>query len=175
MKQNALSRTVERGLTVSAEEAAAFPFDHTDILTASAMLNGATTPAQIADEVGLTPSAVRERLLDPVRCAWLSREVRTAVGVRLGNVLAALYARAIRTGDPRAVQLLLQQYGELLSPVERKVVDHRHMHVDLGQLSEDQLEKLIEDTNRKLNRKEPPIDVTPREGTEGAGAPGTAE
>lgn len=177
-KNTALAKVNERGLKVSAEEAASHPWDHADLLLANAMVNGATSAQDLAQETGLSVSTVRERLLDPIRCAWLSREVREAIGSRIGNVLAALYARVQRNGDPAAAKLLLTQFGELLSPVERKVVDHRHLHLDLTKLTEPELNKLIEDTNRKLNRKDAPIDVTSGVGAEGEGlarTPGAPE
>lgn len=162
-------------MTVSKEEAAAFPFDHADILLASAMVSGASTPSALSEETGLTVPTVRERLLDPVRCAWLSREVREAVGSRIGEVYGHLLARVRRNGCPASAKLLLQQFNELLAPVEKKIIDHRHMHVDLSAYTLDELDKLARETARKLNRPDDKeLDVTPGQSDTGTKSPDAA-
>jgi len=167
-KKTALAKVQQRALTVDPQEAENWPWDHADLLIANAMVNGNARASAISDETGLTVPAVRERLLDPVRCAWLSREIHRGIGSRIGMVHAALFARVQRNGDPQAAKLLLAQYGELLAPVDRKIVDHRHMHVDLSAYTLEELDKLAKETARKLNRPEDVIDVTPRPSDVGA-------
>lgn len=145
-----LQKVQTRSLRVQPSEADSYAFDHGDILLAEALLAGCRSPTEISEHVGLSTSAVKERLLDPVRCAWLAREIGKAVESRLGNVIGALYARAVRTGDPAAVRLLLQQYGALINPVERKRVEHLHLSVDLGQMTDEELRAFIKEHQRGL-------------------------
>lgn len=148
-KRDLVTKVKTRSLRVTAEEAELFPFDHKDILIAQAMITGARTPLAIAEETELKPDAVRHRLLDPVRCAWISREISKAVESRLGNVLGAVYARVMRSGDPQAAKLLLAQYGKLLSPVDKSVHEHRHLHMDFKGYSQEQLETYVTEQQRK--------------------------
>lgn len=146
--KSVMKRTLSRGLAVTPEEARDFPFDHADILLCEAMMNGAKSYQDLAVEVGVKPDVVKHRLLDPVRCAWISQQLRTGISTRLGNVMAAVYSRAVATGDPRAAKLLLEQFGELSKTPQQ----HQHLHVsmDLSQVGNDELEELIKERMRKL-------------------------
>jgi hypothetical protein len=148
-KPTAMQKVQLRGLSVTEREVQEFPFDHCDVLLAEALMAGCSTAADISRETEVQQSLVRERLTDPVRCAWLSRELAKAVEHRLGNVLAAVYARCMRNGDPNAAKLLLNRFGQLM---ERKQVQHQHLHLDYTALSNEELEKVIADNERRLGR-----------------------
>lgn len=139
-----------RGLQVTAEEAELFPFDYRDLRLAEAMLNGARSSQALAEEAGMTRNAVQQRLLDPVRCAFISRQISRAIESRLGNVLGAVYTRVMRNGDPQAAKLLLAQFGKLLGPVDRSVHEHRHVHMDFKQFSDAQLRAYVTEKQREL-------------------------
>lgn len=156
-KPTALQKTQERGLAISAEEAAAFPWDHTDLLIAQSMLMGNHTPTMIAEDISteekrVKKDMIRQRLLDPLRCAWISQEVGKGVESFFMNVVGALYARAMRTGEPAAVKLLHQLYGKWRQ--KPKEVRHTHAVIDFTALSTDELKKYIAEQKRRLGGNE---------------------
>ena len=148
---NLISRVNERGLTVTPAEAASFPFDAVDVLITQNLLAGVTTSYALANAMeGVSEIAVRNRLLDPVRCAWMSQQLSAAVGQRLGMVLASVYGRALATGDPRAAELLFKRYGEM-APTRTETVHH---HVDYSKLPAGVLEKMVREKMRSLGVSE---------------------
>lgn len=148
-----LSKTHERGLTAPAAEIAQFKPDWDDRLILEAMLNRAMKHADIAQMTGIEEKEVTRRLLDPVRCAYLSQQAVNLVQQRGGLVTAAVYAKAIQTGDPAAARLVLQQLGELVP--EHSQVEHRHAHVHMQyeQMTDEQLRAFIAEKERALNQK----------------------
>lgn len=147
-RKTAIEKIQDRAIEVTPGQIAAFPADHIDVELAQACLEGYTTPRRIAEELQLPVKQVRERMLDPVRCGWLSQRIGQLVELRLMSVLGALYARAIRTGEPAAVKLLLDRFGKMLAkPKEHR---HLHAHVDLTALSNDQLQRYIDQRMREL-------------------------
>lgn len=147
-----LQKVQQRGLRVTPDEIATYAPDHRDLLICECLLRGETKLDELAEATELTPSAVRQRLLDEVRCAWISARVSEAVHTRLGNVLGAVYARVMRSGDPQAAKLLLQQFGSLLE--KPKQVQHNHLHLDMSGMTEEQLRRYIEDKTRHLQATE---------------------
>jgi len=138
----------ERSLAVSGQDVASFRWDPIDLKIAQAMLTGANTPLALKEETDIPQTVIKHRLLDPVRAAWISQQLEKCVGDRLGQVMAAVYNRCLRSGDPQAAALLLKQYGKFAP--ERKEVQHHH-HMNLTGISEEQLNKLIEQKQRVLN------------------------
>jgi len=149
-QKDMVKATLSRGLSVPIQEAVNFPFDHIDLLIAQNMLSGVVKAHQLADELGIRAEVIQHRLMDPVRCAWLSNELRKAVETRLGNVIAAVYSRAVNTGDPAAAKMLLSMYKQFEAPVQK----HLHMHTDLTNLTDDQLDMMIKQKQRQLNIKD---------------------
>lgn len=146
-EKNLIACVNERSLTVTPAEAASFPYDAIDVLITQNLLAGVTTSHGLAGVMdGVTEIAVRNRLLDPVRCAWMSQQLSAAVGQRLGLVLASVYGRALATGDPRAAELLFKRYGEM-APVKSETVHHI---VDYSKLPAGVLEKMISEKMRIL-------------------------
>ncbi|MFA4972398.1 MAG: hypothetical protein WC683_07275 [bacterium] len=145
-RKQLMSKVQARGLSVTAQEADAFPFDHADILIAEGLIAGARSPAELEEFTGLKAAAIKERLLDSTRSAWISRQISKAVEARLGQVMGAVYARVLRNGDPQAARLLLGQYGALLNPVARKEV--LHLSMDLSQLTDAELKQFIAEHTR---------------------------
>ena len=152
-KNNIIASTQERGLAVTPQEAATFPYDAIDIMIAQNMLAGISTAQGLSEVIpGTKEVTIRHRLLDPVRCAWLSQQLSNAISTRLGQVLTAVYGRAVTTGDPRAAELLLRQYGALITPTQRH--EHLELKADLSKLPADILEKMIREKMRDLGLKE---------------------
>jgi predicted Rdx family selenoprotein len=146
-------------MAVSAAEAATFPADHVDYLLVQHMLAGLNTPEAIAKqlaEAGVTEVTIQQRLLDPVRCAWISQQILHGIGTRLGQLMLAVYGRAVTTGDPNAAKLVLQQYNALIEPVAR--TEHVNMTVDFSKLPKEMLEKMVQDKMRNLGMKKRPVE-----------------
>jgi len=150
-----MSSTITRGLKANPTEIANFAYDHTDLTIVHAMMGGAVTPKAISDETSLKHTLVKQRLLDPVRCGWMSSQLREAVGTRLGNVIASVYSRAVSTGDPRSAKLLLDLYKEMDAPIKK----HLHLHTNLNGLTDLQLEKMIKQKKQALNMMDAEYEV----------------
>ena len=152
MPQNLMAKVGDRALSVSPQEATAFPFDAVDVLICQNLLAGCSTAKSLSAAIGNTTEiCIRDRLLDPVRCAWISQQLSAAVGSRLGMVLTSVYGRAVTTGDPKAAELLLKRYGEM-APVRTEVVN-TNVTVDLTKLPPEILEKMIAEKMRGLGLK----------------------
>ena len=136
-----------RGMTVTQSELDTFRYDHLDFLIASSMLAGSNSITALSEDLKVDREMLRNRLLEPVRCAWLSKELEKGVESRLGQVLAAVYNRAIQTGDVNAAKFLYQKFKQYEKPTQQ----HQHLHMDLSRLSDEQLEKLIAQKRRTLN------------------------
>lgn len=147
-RKTALEKIHERAIEVTPSQVAAFPADHIDTQMCQALIQGYTTPRVMAEELELDVKMVRERLLDPVRCAWMSQRVGQLVELQIMNAVGALYARCLRTGEPAAVKLLLDRFGRMLAKPQE--VRHLHAHVDLSALSNDQLQRYIDQRMREL-------------------------
>lgn len=154
--KNVMKSTLTRGLKATPSQIAAFPFDHTDMTIVQAMMQGAITPKQVSDETGIKFTLIKQRLLDPARCGWMSSQLREAVGTRLGNVIASVYSRAVSTGDPRSAKLLLDLYKEMDGPIKK----HLHVHTNLNGLTDLQLEKMIKQKKQALNMMDAEYKVT---------------
>lgn len=147
-KSDSIWRAVQgRGMSVSAQEVDNYHFDHFDYLLVSSMMGGCKTVKDISEDLDMPEEQVRERLLYPVRCAWISRELAKAIESRLGQIAAAVYNRALQTGDPNAAKFLFQQYGKF----KQQPTQHQHVHINLENMSDEQIDKLIEQKKRSLN------------------------
>jgi hypothetical protein len=164
MKDLVIGRINDRALVTSAAEAAAFPYDAVDMMIAQNVLAGINTDLGLSKVIpGVSDVQIRNRLLDPVRCAWLSQQLSAAISQRLGLVLSAVYGRALQTGDPRAAELLLKRYGDM-APVKTEQVHHI---VDYSKLPKDILEKMISEKMRNLGvHQKETINVTDDEEAE---------
>lgn len=146
------AKVLTRALEATPQQVDAYPADYHDLAIAQSLLlpdDRALTWAGIAAEVGLDEPALRKRLLDPVRCAWISRQLQAAVAQRIGMVDAAVFVNALRTGDPSRARYLRDHYA----PAEKQPERHMHLHasIDLSQLSEEELRTFISDRRRALN------------------------
>jgi hypothetical protein len=145
----------QRGLLTNKHEIDIFPFDHVDLKIATSLLQGNTRPAEVAVDTGLKLSLIKQRLLDPVRCGWISRQLEGAVTEQLGQVYAAVYNRAVRTGDPSAARFL----RDTLKPMTPQTQTHLHAHINLEGLSDAQLDKMIEQHKRDLSMQDADYEV----------------
>lgn len=156
-KLTAVQKALKRGMEVAPEEVGTFPWTPEDVMVAEAMISGCKTVNEIAEEVGIKPELLRHRLLDPVRCAWLSTKIEGAVQSRLGRVIASVYNRAVTNGDVRAAEFLMKHYGKM-RPEEKHHL-HAHATLDFSQLATEELEKLRNDYLRKLGMNLPAQDA----------------
>jgi hypothetical protein len=148
-RNSALKRMRERALLAAPDEVAVFPYDQLDVLVAEATIRGAKTLQELEDFCGAPAGTIKDRLLDPVRSAWIALQIEKAVGQRLGLINAALFHRAVSTGDPNAAKLLLTQYGKLVAePAQRReIVDVR---IDLSGLTTEELKRFAAEKARSL-------------------------
>lgn len=107
----ALARIAERGMTVQEADVRGFVPGEADLLIAEAMLSGALTFTEIAEETEMAQSTVSTRLKDPVLCAWVARAVHQQIHTRLGMLDAAMFRRAL-AGNVRAYEALMKRYGQ---------------------------------------------------------------
>lgn len=146
-KPTAVAKILTRALSATEAEGAQHPFDQIDLLVAQHLMEpGEKKYSDLAAAAGLKEDALRQRLLDPVRCRWISMELEKAVDTRLGMVIAAVYSAAVRTGDPQRARFLLEHFRD------KKPERHLHLHanLDLSQLSNEELTAFIRDKRRTL-------------------------
>ncbi|NIO43141.1 MAG: hypothetical protein GTO41_25090 [Burkholderiales bacterium] len=146
-RKTTAQKVQERSLTISPEQAATFPWDHRDKLLAEALLHDFRLP-DIAEFTGMKERTVRDRLMDPVRCAWISQYIDAVIPSRLGQVLGAVFRRATQTGDPASAKMLLQQYNKWLGREVRENVNV-DVRMDLSGLTNEELVRLILDGLRR--------------------------
>ena len=126
-----MQRVQQRALVADVRDVDRFVFDEVDARIAEGLMRGCRTIPELSDELSIPMTEVQKRLYDPVRCGWISRELRAAVQDRLGNVLASVHNRAVATGDPAAARLLLEQYGELgCGKSADTAQNHLHLHFE---------------------------------------------
>lgn len=145
-----------------------------DYQIAEALLSGAVSGPEIAMHLGLAePDAVWAALREPVRAAWISRQLTHHFQHRLAFVDAALFKKAI-AGNVNAIKLYLQRHAFLGKESSGQQHQHVHFHETRG-LSNDDLDKIIREKARRLNilydgdeRPEDPV-------AEGAGGEGAED
>lgn len=157
---------MERGLTATKEEVENYVFDKGDFLVVNALLNGASSIAEVASQTGLTYSATRHRLLDPVRVAWISRKLEEIIPQRLGMLLGACYRRAM-SGDVRAINVILDRFAPLFKPGAGGNLYQTQINIggDVSKLSDEELGVRIQEQISALGPGAVAT-VTPREGEE---------
>ena len=156
-KSQQMQKVKKRALTVTPDQALAFPADHRDYILAEAVLQGFSLE-DMATFTEMTQKQVRDKLLDPVRCAWMSQYIDQMVPSRLGRVIGAVFSRACSTGDPAAAKMLLQQYRAWHGQdVKRNV--NLDVKMDLSGFSNDELLKIIKDQVRRNPKVKEIVDV----------------
>jgi hypothetical protein len=145
-------RVMERGLEVTPEQASAFPFTYDDVHLAQLLMqpDGLQNYAELSKQLGISETALKQRLLDPERCAWIAAQMDHAVQSQLGRVHAAVYMAALRTGDHNRAAYLDRLFGRGPKEGPQQVHLHNHNHIDLSGLSTEQLKQFVRDRNRKL-------------------------
>ena len=164
-KKAPIAKIKQRAMTVTPDQVMTFPADHRDHLLAEAVLQGFPLE-DMATFTDMTIKAVRDRLLDPVRCAWMSQYIDRMVPTRLGRVLGAVFSRACSTGDPNAAKMLLQQYRQWQGQEVRKNVS-LDVKMDLSGFSNEELLKIIQDSARRNPQVKDIIDVQVEEAADG--------
>ena len=106
-----ISRIAERGLAVSEDQIRAYAPSELEVRIAEAMLAGAATFKEIADDCKSHEATVSARMRDSVACAWVARHIHQQISHRLGLIDAAMMRRAL-AGDTRAAELLYKRYGK---------------------------------------------------------------
>jgi chorismate mutase len=157
----ALTAILERGLLATDAEVAAYPFSYDDIMMADCLLQGMNR-AEIAQELGLSASALKERMLDPVRAGWISQQLSKMAEKRIGMVDAAVFAKALATGDPARARYLLERFEKLAPRKELRV----NVNLDFTQLSDEELRAFVQDRKRRQGI----VDVEAEEVKDGKGA-----
>lgn len=146
-----LLRLLQIGLDVSPGELQTYEPDTKDIAIAQAMLEGHAGAPAVADflagEDGLPRMdrrEVRERLLNPVRCAWLSAQIISAIPHMMGPLYAQLFWRAFQ-GDQAAARLVISRFDQKYRPTSRHETVAANIDVKLyddAQLQHALLERL---------------------------------
>lgn len=147
-RQNQALIARERGLNVTDQQVAQFKADCRDYLIVEAFLHGKVKIDDITEWTEIGKATVRDRLLCPVRAAWISKQLDVLVPTRLGMVMGALFTRAVTSGDPSASRLLLEQYGKLRTNDVVKRNLNLNVNVDYTQFSIEQLKKMAEQEAR---------------------------
>lgn len=152
-----MQKVKARAMTVTPDQVMAFPADHRDHILAEAVLQGFSLE-DMAAFTGMSQKQVRDKLLDPVRCAWMSQYIDQMVPTRLGRVLGAVFARACSTGDPAAATMLLKQYRQWHGQDVKKSVNY-DVKMDLSHFTDEELRKIIKDQVRRNPQVKDIIDV----------------
>lgn len=151
----ALTRVANRALTVDPAELRAFRPTELDMYLAEAMLTGAVSFKELAENISeacgepLTPATVSKRMRDPLTCAWVCQQVHRSIGHRLGMIDAAMVRRAI-AGDTRAADLMYKRYGKMAS-VNINIAANVGPGIDYDQLTMEQLEKIARHEGKILD------------------------
>lgn len=152
-KPTAVQKVKQRALAISPEQVLTFPADERDEILAQGMLNAYGSFQALAEFTEIPKETIRERLLDPVRCAWISQRVDQLIATRTGQVLGAVFTRAISTGDVQAAKMILQQYNKWRGDETQKSV---HLNIDakldLSHLSDEELQIYVAEQLKK-NKK----------------------
>lgn len=154
---NLAAKALTRSIDAAPADVAVFAYDHHDIALCEAFLLGSKTLKDISIETELDPEVIRHRLLDPVRCGWISLQLEKAIQSRLGRVLASVYSRAVSTGDVGAAQFLYKLFGRVRPEEKRNL--NVNVSVDLQSMTKAELEAFVADEGRKIG-------LTKQEGTE---------
>lgn len=146
IKNSIAERALQLGRVLSDAELPYAP-SNTDWLILAAVLNGAVYTNEIAKQAQITPEEVLRRMLQPAFARWLSQQVEAELPNRLGLVDLAVYSRALKTGDVSRARYLAERFGKMR---RRAASNHLHLHLSLEKLSDEQLQKLVEEKRRLL-------------------------
>lgn len=141
-----LKRVLSGGYSVTPQQLADYSADTKDVAIVTAMASGAIKPEDIVeharDEAPMTEAEVKKRLVDPVRCAWITTQLTTFIPHILGQFWVSLFFKA-QAGDMQAAKLVAQRFDPNFRPTTR----HESMsaNVDLSNMAN-------EDVRRKLLR-----------------------
>jgi len=136
----------DRAVRAREDDVRAFVPDDLDVQMVQAMLLGCVSGKAVAESVEVSAPTVSKRLRDPVRAAWISRELTHAVRQTIGLVHASMLARALG-GNVPAARLLMERFDKLAAT-------HLHLHahqpgaIDVTKLSDADLERLVEAESR---------------------------
>jgi len=119
-----------------------------DWLIAGALLAGAVSNQELADAANISPEDVAAKLQDPAFARWLSLKVEEELPNRLSLVDLAVYSRALKSGDVSRARYLAERFGKMRR--QGGGTQHYHLHLSLEKMSEEQLEKLVEEKRRLL-------------------------
>lgn len=150
----ALQRIATRGLQTTEDEIRAYQPTELAVAVAEAMLSGCVTFKAMAKHLSeaydqkIGPDTISKCLRDPTTCAWVSRQVHQAIGLRLGLVDMAMLERAI-AGNVAAAKLLYQRYDEIMRGGSNAKVQINMF--DPTKLTNEQLENLTRAQVRKMN------------------------
>jgi hypothetical protein len=164
-----IRKTMIRALEATPEQLDEYIYDQIDFLCAEAMMNGERTYLNIANAVGMSYEAIKRRMRNPVRCAWISQQMTKIIPQRLGQVYAALYARAIE-GDARAATMVLERFDPLFSPkTNAGITVNAGGDVNITKLSDEEISARIQELVTETGQGGKIIDVEADEITESEG------
>lgn len=141
----------KRAATVTDDDVALYKPRGIDAQIADALLAGAHNPKEIGEFCGRSERSIYELMRNPVRTAWISRQVHGRFKSLVGLVDATLVQRAIE-GDPKAMALFYQRF-DVLTPAPSS---HQHVHFDLRGMSTDDLRKIVAEKMRRAVIVDPP-------------------
>jgi hypothetical protein len=161
-----MAKLAAAALSVTRDELRTYDPRRIDIEIAQALLEGAISVPEIAENIGKGTETVRKVCKDPVAFAWICDKISQLIHTRIGLVDAALLRRATQ-GDVRAMDLYFKRFGKL---ADIKIIAHGSLG-DLSQYSDSDLDATIASEikqNPNLLESSPPqsstvIDVTPEE------------
>ena len=174
IKNSIADRALQLGRALSDAELPYAP-SNTDWLILAAVLNGAVFTNEIAKQAQLTSEEVLHRMLQPAFARWLSQQVEAELPHRLGLVDLAVYSRALKTGDVSRARYLAERFGKMR---RRAASNHLHLHLSLEKLSDEQLQRLVEEKRRLLGlvneNEQTEQERTPAPGSADTGGTGEA-
>ncbi|MEE8522147.1 MAG: hypothetical protein V3S83_12370 [Gemmatimonadota bacterium] len=150
-----MTKLAVRSLQADPEAVRAYHPLEIDLRIAESLLGGKYFQKDIASDLEVSKTAVREVFADPVRCAWISQQITVIARHRMGMVDAALMNKAL-AGDVRAMQLYFKRHDQLVD---------RHHHtisksgIDLAQYTDDELATIARHYEQKQLREATPVEI----------------
>lgn len=158
----AVRRWLESGLSVSPEQLEKFQPDTSDVAIARVMQEGALSVETIVTRLAeneimpdLEAKEIRRRLAEPVRAAWLNRQVLEALPHKTAQVYFELLRRAL-AGQVDAARLFLTRFDRAYRPTTRREVVSAGLDVKV--LSDNDL---LRQLTSKIRELLPPTESAP--------------
>lgn len=146
----ALVAAWQRAESVTPEQLAAYEGTPYDVEIADALVAGESSITAIAKYRGVTKQVISAVFADPVRTAWISRQVHARLKNLVGVVDAAIFRRACG-GDTAAARLFYERFDIMTAAAAGAA--HQHLHLDLRKMSVDDLRSIAADKLRRAGKR----------------------